>query len=449
MRLVWLLFCVVCSFSLSSKAAVVDITSPGDTALGVPDDNSWLMGESPVCAIDNNSSTKYQHPVQSGQVAGLRITPSQANLTVVGLTFTSANDMPGSDPVKFELYGSNTGINGTYELIVSGDIDEMDKALEMPRYTRTAPVIFDNSYSYDHYQILFPETRDLNAQAVHIAEVELLGYDGEGWPAVLDAGNDISLTIISASMVTDASITLYDNGNPDHVALEWQLVSAPAGVIMSNLTFTPDTNSLNTKIDFPSIPGIYELLLTATLGENVTSDYLTVVVSDTLCPTGDINQDCLVDIRDLEILAREWLNSSAVAAGLDGDFDGVDLDDFAVLANNWAKRGPTIVINEFMAVNTAKEPLFPGEILDEDHDSSDWIELVNVTDESVDLTGWYLTSDPTDLKQWEIPHLTLDAEDFYIIFASGKDRDVAGEELHTNFTLSSGSGFLALVEPDG
>ena len=35
------------------------------------------------------------------------------------------------------------------------------------------------------------------------------------------------------------------------------------------------------------------------------------------------------------------------------------------------------------------------------------------------------------------------------MFASGKDRAIAGAELHTNFSLARGGEFLALVDPDG
>ena len=35
------------------------------------------------------------------------------------------------------------------------------------------------------------------------------------------------------------------------------------------------------------------------------------------------------------------------------------------------------------------------------------------------------------------------------MFASGKDRAIAGSELHTNFGLSAEGEYLALVAPDG
>ena len=109
----------------------------------------------------------------------------------------------------------------------------------------------------------------------------------------------------------------------------------------------------------------------------------------------------------------------------------------------------TPVISEFMAINTSKPPLSRGERLDEDGQSSDWIEIHNPAETAVNLEGRYLTDDADDLTKWELPALTLSSGGFLIVFASGKDRDDPGAELHTNFKLSGAGEFLALVEPDG
>src|SRR6185503_7816366 len=50
---------------------------------------------------------------------------------------------------------------------------------------------------------------------------------------------------------------------------------------------------------------------------------------------------------------------------------------------------------------------------------------------------------------WTFPATNLLANDFLLVFASGKDRAVAGAPLHTSFNLSSGGEYLALVHPDG
>ena len=62
-----------------------------------------------------------------------------------------------------------------------------------------------------------------------------------------------------------------------------------------------------------------------------------------------------------------------------------------------------VVISEFLTLNGSKKPLGPGGLLDDDGDSSDWIELHNPTDGAIDLKGWYLTDDPNDLTRWRFP----------------------------------------------
>ena len=101
-----------------------------------------------------------------------------------------------------------------------------------------------------------------------------------------------------------------------------------------------------------------------------------------------------------------------------------------------------LVLSEFMADNDTS-------ISDEDGDVSDWIEVRNSSASAVDLTGWYLTDDSTDLSKWRLPAASLDAGDQLLVFASGKDHATSGAELHTNFKLDKQGEYLALVEPDG
>ena len=83
-------------------------------------------------------------------------------------------------------------------------------------------------------------------------------------------------------------------------------------------------------------------------------------------------------------------------------------------------------INEFMANNT-------GALHDEDGESSDWIELFNNSTTAVNLAGWSLTDTAANLRQWVFPATNLAANGFLVVFASGKDRAIAGAQLHTNF----------------
>lgn len=101
-----------------------------------------------------------------------------------------------------------------------------------------------------------------------------------------------------------------------------------------------------------------------------------------------------------------------------------------------------ILITEFMASNSTT-------IADEDGDYSDWLELYNASEETIHLEGWYLTDKADNLTKWEIPDVSLEADEYLLIFASEKKRNSPSAPLHTNFKLTASGEFLAVVEPDG
>ncbi|MBN1779872.1 lamin tail domain-containing protein, partial [bacterium] len=84
----------------------------------------------------------------------------------------------------------------------------------------------------------------------------------------------------------------------------------------------------------------------------------------------------------------------------------------------------SVVINEVMARNAAT-------IADEDGDYSDWIELYNPGDQSVNLEGFALSDDPGDPFKWVFPVFDLDAHRYLVIFSSGKDRKTAAVHWET------------------
>ena len=99
-----------------------------------------------------------------------------------------------------------------------------------------------------------------------------------------------------------------------------------------------------------------------------------------------------------------------------------------------------IVINEFMASNTAA-------VQDPQEEFEDWIELLNVSEEVVNLSGMYLSDSPTNLKKWKIPEgVTLDPGGFLIIWADEDGGDEPG--LHANFRLSRNGESILLVDSD-
>ena len=196
---------------------ISDVTGPDDVVQGVPNDGDWPGGEHPALMIDDNVGTKYLHFKGDELASGIQIQPALGATIVNGLTLTAANDCAGRDPISFELYGSNDGIDGPYELIANGDVVDFAGADEWPRFAKTAtPIIFENDVAYTNYQILFPAIRGPVGACVNsmqIAEVELLGQavlyaqdfdslaagtdlhtvDGwEGWDGDANAGAPVS-----------------------------------------------------------------------------------------------------------------------------------------------------------------------------------------------------------------------------------------------------------------
>ncbi len=88
-------------------------------------------------------------------------------------------------------------------------------------------------------------------------------------------------------------------------------------------------------------------------------------------------------------------------------------------------------------------------LTDEDGAFSDWIEIHNPDTGPVSLAGYHLTDDAAHLDKWTFPAVTLDAGDYLVVFASGKNRTDPAGRLHTNFKLAAEGEYLALVAPDG
>lgn len=102
-----------------------------------------------------------------------------------------------------------------------------------------------------------------------------------------------------------------------------------------------------------------------------------------------------------------------------------------------------LIISEFLAENSGVT------LTDEDNFPADWIEIHNPDGAAVSLLGYSLTDDPDIPAKWTFPAVTLPAGAYLRVFATGKDRSTNLSQLHTNFSLSVGGEYLALVKPDG
>jgi hypothetical protein len=99
-----------------------------------------------------------------------------------------------------------------------------------------------------------------------------------------------------------------------------------------------------------------------------------------------------------------------------------------------------VIINELMASNETT-------ITDPQGEFDDWIELHNITESQVDLSGWYLSDNPDNPRKWEFPaNSVIEANDYLIIWADEDGSAPVG--LHASFKLSGDGEFLSLALPD-
>jgi len=100
---------------------------------------------------------------------------------------------------------------------------------------------------------------------------------------------------------------------------------------------------------------------------------------------------------------------------------------------------PIILISEAATANST--------FMDEDGDSSDWLELHNPTTATVQLKGWTLSDNPDKPYLWTLPDITLAPSAYLVVWASDKDR--TAPQLHTNFKLSGDGEQVVLSDASG
>ena len=100
----------------------------------------------------------------------------------------------------------------------------------------------------------------------------------------------------------------------------------------------------------------------------------------------------------------------------------------------------SIVINELMAANTKS-------ITDPQGQYEDWLELYNLTNDTVDLSGMYLTDKIDNLRKWAFPeNTTIPGRGYLLVWLDENGKAETG--LHANFKLSRNGETVALVDTD-
>ncbi len=104
----------------------------------------------------------------------------------------------------------------------------------------------------------------------------------------------------------------------------------------------------------------------------------------------------------------------------------------------------SVFINEWMASNTSTlaDPA--------NGHFEDWLELFNASADLVDLSGFYLSDDPSDPFGWAFPGgTTIEPWGYLLVWADGLAGSNCDSGLHASFKLSAKGDFIGLFSPDG
>ena len=101
-----------------------------------------------------------------------------------------------------------------------------------------------------------------------------------------------------------------------------------------------------------------------------------------------------------------------------------------------------VVINEVMSANSlyAIQPGMDGE---------DWVELKNISDRPVNLSGWHLSDKYNNYTLWALPERTLLPGELLLIYCSGSEENSAEGYIHASFSINAVEETLYLSDGTG
>ena len=104
----------------------------------------------------------------------------------------------------------------------------------------------------------------------------------------------------------------------------------------------------------------------------------------------------------------------------------------------------------FLSANSSAQPVKINEVVssnalfqDEDGDTPDWIELHNTSGLPVSLNGYSITDNKEDTTKWIFPDVVLGADEYLLVWASGKNRVTTG----IPFTLINQGDIFQYIVP--
>ena len=155
---------------------------------------------------------------------------------------------------------------------------------------------------------------------------------------------------------------------------------------------------------------------------------------------GDLSGNCTVDWKDVQLFAKQWLDTGVCSepncADLDGDND-VDWADFVLLGANWQKEISPIVINELHTDPDIKT------------EQVEFVELHNISSETIDLSGWYFSRG----FDYTFPPGKSIAADGYVVIAENTNvfdpNDPNGADFKAKYGFFADGIYIGKLDNDG
>lgn len=101
-----------------------------------------------------------------------------------------------------------------------------------------------------------------------------------------------------------------------------------------------------------------------------------------------------------------------------------------------------VLLNEVMASNSSA-------VCNEYGEYADWIEIINVSDETINLKDWSITQAAEEVNVFLFPDQELEPGECVALFADGRNQNTAGYVYHAPFKLASAGGTLKLFNAQG
>jgi spore coat protein CotH len=120
--------------------------------------------------------------------------------------------------------------------------------------------------------------------------------------------------------------------------------------------------------------------------------------------------------------------------------EGAEHDIMIYQVQGQVSSNKDVVINEFMSLNTTGPT-------DENNQNEDWVELYNITDKDIDISGYHLSDNLLNYKKWQFPVNTkIKAKSYLIVWC---DEDKTEGPYHASFKLAGAGETIILSDKEG